>query len=281
MKGAAVKTPIAAAEIGKACVTRAVKKTLTGSDIVTIGIATIPSAVHRAKLRLRSALRLIASLTSIAEQMEKAPGAQSIPKGGIDAAWPPGEPAHGPPVDPGLWRTRGTLGHARSLLGKFLVRRLPNGRVDSRMITEVEAYDGERDLACHASRGRTERTRVLYGCGGIWYVYLCYGMHEMLNLVVGPDGWPAAVLIRGVEGAAGPGRVTRALSIDRRLNAAPAAPPSGLWIEDRGIVVPPRSLRASPRIGVAYAGPVWREKPWRFTFDFPPGRARAGGISRG
>ena len=79
------------------------------------------------------------------------------------------------------------------------------------MITEVEAYDGERDRTCHARFGRTPRSEVLYGAGGVWYVYLCYGVHEMLNLVVGPAGWPAAVLIRGVDGITGPGRLTRAL----------------------------------------------------------------------
>jgi DNA-3-methyladenine glycosylase len=165
-----------------------------------------------------------------------------------------------------LWQSRGALAHARGLLGKHLVRRLPDGRIDARMITEVEAYDGERDLACHAARGRTARTEVLYAAGGVWYVYLCYGIHEMLNLVVGPEGWPSAVLIRGVEGAAGPGRLTKLLSIDRRLNSSPVAALSGLWIEDRGVVVPSRSVRSAPRIGVSYAGPIWAAKPWRFTF---------------
>lgn len=132
------------------------------------------------------------------------------------------------------------------------------------MITEVEAYDGERDQACHARAGRTTRTDVLYGAGGVWYVYLCYGIHEMLNLVVGRVGWPAAVLVRGVEGISGPGRVTKQLGIDRRLNAAPAAPASGLWLEDRGVVVPRKAVAITPRIGVDYAGDVWAAKPWRF-----------------
>ena len=161
------------------------------------------------------------------------------------------------------WQRRATLAHARNLLGKFLVR--PVGV--ARMITEVEAYDGERDLACHARVGRTRRTEVLYGAGGVWYVYLCYGVHEMLNLVVGPRDWPAAVLIRGVEGASGPGRVTRALGIDRRLNGAAVRSASGLWIEDCGVKVPRRLVQVTPRIGVDYAGPVWAKKPWRFSFD--------------
>jgi DNA-3-methyladenine glycosylase len=108
---------------------------------------------------------------------------------------------------------------------------------------------------------------VMYVPGGVWYVYLCYGVHEMLNLVVGPCDWPAAVLIRGVAGCAGPGRVTRAFRVDRRLNGAPAASASGLWLEDRGVKVPRRLVRATPRIGVTYAGSVWARKPWRFTFD--------------
>src|ERR1035437_4999498 len=96
-------------------------------------------------------------------------------------------------------RAKKTVTLARWLLGKHLVRQFPRGCVEARLITEVEAYHGERDLACHARAGRTRRTDVMYAAGGVWYVYLCYGMHEMLNLVVGPRGWPAAVLIRGVE----------------------------------------------------------------------------------
>jgi DNA-3-methyladenine glycosylase len=169
-------------------------------------------------------------------------------------------------IPPEHWHSRGTVGHARGLLGKYLVRRA-EGLSEANMITEVEAYDGENDLACHAAKGRTLRTEVMYGTGGHWYVYLCYGVHEMLNLVVGPEGWPAAVLIRGVEGIAGPGRLTRAWKIDRRLNRAPASPVVGLHIEDRGVQVPPRLIRATPRIGVNYAGPVWSAKPWRFCLD--------------
>jgi DNA-3-methyladenine glycosylase len=135
------------------------------------------------------------------------------------------------------------------------------------MITEVEAYDGERDQACHANKGRTKRTEVMYQAGGIWYVYLCYGVHEMLNLVTGPADYPAAVLIRGVDGIAGPGRLTKHLQIDRQLNGCPARPKSGLHLEDTGLEIPRRHLKASPRIGVNYAGPRWAGKPWRFWFE--------------
>lgn len=164
-------------------------------------------------------------------------------------------------------QTRKTVTLARWLVGKHLVRRLPDGREEARLIVETEAYDGERDLACHARAGRTSRTAVMYGPGGVWYVYLCYGIHEMLNLVVGPRDWPAAILIRGVEGAIGPGRVTKALAIDRSLNAAPASEGSGLWIEDRGVVVPRGGIRATQRIGVDFAGPIWTAKHWRFVWE--------------
>jgi DNA-3-methyladenine glycosylase len=170
-------------------------------------------------------------------------------------------------VEAKVLQEKKTVALARGLLGHHLVRRFADGREEARMIIETEAYDGERDLACHARAGRTARTAVMYEPGGVWYVYLCYGIHEMLNLVVGPAGWPAAVLIRGVEGSSGPGRLTRALQIDRRLNGAPQTEASGRWIEDRGVRVPARLVQRTPRIGVDYAGPVWARKPWRFTFD--------------
>jgi DNA-3-methyladenine glycosylase len=160
-----------------------------------------------------------------------------------------------------------TVALARWLLGKHLVRRFPDGRIDARMIVETEAYNGEADQACHARAGRTKRTEVMYRAGGIWYVYLCYGIHEMLNLVIGPEDFPAAILIRGVEAAVGPGRVTKQLAIDRTLNGTSAVEPeSGLWLEDRGLRVPGRIVQATPRIGIDYAGPIWSEKHWRFTF---------------
>lgn len=166
-----------------------------------------------------------------------------------------------------VWQSKRTVALARWLLGKHLVRRMADGRLDARLITEVEAYHGESDLACHARAGRTRRTEPLYGPGGQWYVYLCYGIHEMLNLVAGPPDWPAAILIRSVEGIVGPGRLTRQLAIDRTLNGLAAQETTGLWIEDRGVTVPRRLLKITPRIGVDYAGEIWANKPWRFTFD--------------
>ncbi len=163
-------------------------------------------------------------------------------------------------------QAKNTVALARWLLGKVLVASSPDGVVHRVRIREVEAYHGENDLACHASKGRTARTEVMYAAGGVWYVYLCYGMHEMLNLVTGPIDQPSAILIRGVEGIAGPGRVTRALGINRRFNTRPAEPGTGLWLEDDGFIVSSRTIQVTPRIGVAYAGPVWAAKPWRFLY---------------
>jgi DNA-3-methyladenine glycosylase len=174
-----------------------------------------------------------------------------------------------------------TVALARWLIGKHLVRRRADGRIETHVITETEAYDGERDLACHARAGRTPRTEVMYAAGGVWYVYLCYGVHEMLNLVVGPEEWPAAVLIRGVAGKAGPGRLTRALDIDRTLNRASAVEPSGgLWLEDDGTPVPRGAIRATPRIGVGFAGPVWAAKPWRFVLEATQPRTGRSALTR-
>ena len=98
-------------------------------------------------------------------------------------------------VEPGEFQSRRTVALARWLLGKVLVRS-DEGLRREHPICEVEAYVGERDLACHASKGRTKRTEVMYAAGGVWYVYLCYGVHEMLNLVTGPKDYPAAILRR-------------------------------------------------------------------------------------
>lgn len=164
---------------------------------------------------------------------------------------------------------RPVLEVAPELLGKYLVVGSRRGGVAAaHMITEVEAYDGAEDLACHASKGKTPRTEVMFGPAGHWYVYLIYGMYDMLNIVTGPEEHAAAVLIRGVEAYDGPGKLTRGLGITREHNAALAAPieagGSGLWIEDRGQVVDSESIERTPRIGVDYAGPEWSQKPWRF-----------------
>jgi len=167
-------------------------------------------------------------------------------------------------IKPEELQDKNTVAMARWLLGKVLVRTAEGVDRGCHVITEVEAYHGEGDLACHASKGRTKRTEIMYKPGGCWYVYLCYGVHEMLNLVTGPAGHPAAILIRGLQTVTGPGRLTKRLEIGRALNGASALPTSGLHLEDHGIVVPRSRIKSGPRIGVDYAGPVWAAKPWRF-----------------
>ena len=151
---------------------------------------------------------------------------------------------------------------ARELLGKYLVRK-EGRKTRAYKIVETEAYVGPHDKASHSSKGRTARTEVMFGPPGRWYVYFTYGMHFMLNIVTGPEGYPAAVLVRSVEGVTGPGRLTKALGVDKALNGKRAVPASGLWIEDRGEDVSPRSVSRTARIGVGYAG-EWAGKPLRY-----------------
>lgn len=165
-----------------------------------------------------------------------------------------------------VFQSQNTVALARDLVGTRLVVRDDLGERTAWRITETEAYHGERDRACHASKGRTGRTEVMYAPGGVWYVYLCYGIHEMLNLVTGPRDFPNAVLIRGLEGLAGPGKLTKALGINRRFNGLAARPATGLWIDDDGFRPAPGEIEATPRIGVDFAGPEWAGKPWRFVW---------------
>ncbi len=160
---------------------------------------------------------------------------------------------------------RATLDVARELLGCRLCRDTGDGVV-SLPITETEAYDGPEDKACHAYKGRTRRTEVMFGPSGHWYVYLCYGMHWMLNIVTGPVDYPAAVLIRGIGEIEGPGRLTRKLQITGDLNTLSATRESGLWIE-QGRTVADKAVWAGPRVGVAYAGPDWSLRPYRLILD--------------
>ena len=184
-----------------------------------------------------------------------------------------------------IFFNRSPINVAKDLLGKFLVCRTKKG-IRRAMITEVEAYDGPQDKACHASKGLTQRTAPMFGPAGHWYVYLIYGMYWMLNIVTGEEGYPAAVLIRGValdflcHGEPyrttklvtskirylrfnGPGKLTKFVSINKRFNALRASPKTGLWIEDRGVVVLEKCIKRTPRIGVEYAG-EWAKKDWRF-----------------
>lgn len=159
---------------------------------------------------------------------------------------------------------RKTLKVARDLLGKFIVRNY-RGRKICGMITETEAYAGEDDLASHASRGRTPRTRVMFGPPGFAYVYLVYGMHCMFNIVTEKEGYPAAVLIRGIEKCQGPGRMSKYLKITKSQNNIDLTG-NELWLEDRGLEIRSSQIKKAPRVGIDYAGHC-REWQWRFILD--------------
>lgn len=151
---------------------------------------------------------------------------------------------------------------AKMLLGKWLCRRLKDGTILKARIVETEAYCGEGGTACHAHCGKTERNAPMYEPGGIAYIYLCYGMHNLLNIVTGAKDYPEAVLIRGVKDHIGPGRVTKFLQIDRTLNREPLTASKRLWIEDDG--TPQLRFKATPRIGIAYATKRDQNRKWRF-----------------
>lgn len=156
---------------------------------------------------------------------------------------------------------RDVLEVAPELPGKSLVLRAPSGEPLHYIIKEVEAYRGEEDLACHAAKGRTSRTEVLYHPGGLLYVYFIYGMYWMLNIVTGPENIPQAVLIRGAGEFNGPGKLTRALGIDRSYYGEDIAASDRIWIEDSGFSP---EIKTSPRIGVNYSGEYWKSRPWRY-----------------
>jgi DNA-3-methyladenine glycosylase len=161
---------------------------------------------------------------------------------------------------------------ARALLGKVLVHGSRAGRV-----VETEAYVGEHDLACHASRGRTARTGILWGPPGRAYVYFVYGMHWCFNAVTGREGRPAAVLVRGLEPLSGfdgpvrldgPARLCRALDITGAQNGADLLTSELRILDAPG--VPGRAVERGPRIGVEYAK-EWARAPLRFWVRGSPG----------
>ena len=169
---------------------------------------------------------------------------------------------------PNSFFNRSAVVVARDLIGCSLVRHLRN-RTLRLLITETEAYEGPHDRASHASRGRTKRNAVMFGKAGVFYVYFVYGMHWMLNVVTGKEGYPAAVLIRGVEGINGPARVTKKLSITGAFTGKPVNRKTGLWFEGREKILS-RHIAKTARIGVAYAGPVWSKKQYRFVLKEEP-----------
>ena len=155
---------------------------------------------------------------------------------------------------------RDVLEVAPELIGKKLVRRFPDGRIEKYRITETEAYRGIEDRACHASKGRTPRTDVMFQEGGTVYVYLIYGQYWLLNIVTGFKEDASAVLIRGMEGFPGPGRVGRELQLDRSFYGESLSTSQRIWIEDAASV---SEIRMSKRVGIEYSG-EWAEKIWRF-----------------
>ena len=178
---------------------------------------------------------------------------------------------------------RSALAVARDLLGCRLVRQI-NGQRLAGLILETEAYQGEEDLGCHASAGKTPRTSVMYGPPGHAYVYFTYGMHWMFNAVTGRINEPGAVLIRAIqplEGQAlmtenrpykagkrgwtdGPAKLTQALAIDKAFNTVDLCTETGaLWIEP-GESIPERRVERSGRIGLNSVPEPWRSIPWRF-----------------
>jgi DNA-3-methyladenine glycosylase len=164
---------------------------------------------------------------------------------------------------PASFFNRPVLIVAHELIGCTLVHRSKNF-IHTFTIHEIEAYDGPDDLACHGRFGKTNRTEAMFGPAGCWYVYLVYGMHLMLNIVTGPEGYPAAILIRGAGEFTGPGKLTKALHIDKSLNQKLAEPGNGLWIASRMRDISPSEIIQTPRIGVDYAGPHWATVPYRF-----------------
>ena len=145
---------------------------------------------------------------------------------------------------------------AHDLVGKLLIH---NGEM--LRISETEAYCGEADTACHAHKGRTKRTEVMYGDAGTIYIYLCYGMHWLLNIVTGEKEQPEAVLIRACVEAPGPGRLTRKLGITGTLNGKSVVDSEELWLADDGFVC---NVSTDKRVGIGYASQEDQDRLWRF-----------------
>lgn len=145
---------------------------------------------------------------------------------------------------------------ARDLVGKVIVCG------DKRLrITETEAYCGENDTACHAHKGRTKRTEIMYRKAGTLYIYLCYGMHWLMNIVTGEENQPEAVLIRACAEAPGPGRLTKALGIDGSLNGQSICDNLAICLEDDGFIC---QVTTDKRVGIGYASQEDQDRPWRF-----------------
>jgi len=167
-------------------------------------------------------------------------------------------------LSPGFYE-RDVLVVAPELLGKMLIKRSDQG-LFSYMITEVEAYGGIEDQASHARFGKTVRNSVMFGPGGILYIYFIYGMYWMMNIVTGTTGQAQAILIRGLGDISGPGRVGRILAVDRSYNGENLFTSDRIWVEDHKVE---SVVIQKPRFGIDYAGEPWKSKPWRYTMAPP------------
>ena len=196
------------------------------------------------------------------------------------------------PIDPDLV-SGDVVAAARRLLGALLIRDDVDGRRVGRIV-ETEAYAGTHDRASHARAGRTQRTAPMFGPAGRAYVYLVYGMHHCLNVVSGPEGEAAAVLIRALEPlvglelmrerrgaggpdarlAAGPARACQALAVDRSFSEDDLLTPGRLWLASPPTPLPDEDVISGPRVGVEYAGPEWAARPWRFGLAGSPALSR-------
>lgn len=164
-------------------------------------------------------------------------------------------------LDAGFFK-RDALEIAPLLLGMQLVRQFEDGSRLTLDISEVEVYRGEDDRGCHAAKGRTPRTEVMYHEGGRVYVYLIYGMYWLLNITTGPANHPQAILIRGTRQFAGPGRIGRALQLDKSFYGEELTSSQRLWVTSNG--QSHGEIVTMPRVGIDYAGAYWAEIPWRY-----------------
>lgn len=153
---------------------------------------------------------------------------------------------------------------ARKLLGKKIVRVIPDGGKITAVITETEAYLGVKDKASHSFGGRrTKRNEIMYGKAGHTYVYFTYGMHWLLNIITSKVGVPQGVLIRAIDKAEGPARLTKYLKIDKDFYGEDIVKSQRLWIENTALSVKNANIQILPRIGIDYAE-EWKDKPLRF-----------------
>jgi len=152
---------------------------------------------------------------------------------------------------------------ARALLGKKIVRKMPNGELLSFTLSEAEAYLGEEDKASHARFGKTTRNAPMFMQGGTIYVYFVYGMHYMLNIVSGKEGDPQAVLLRGALEVEGPARLAKALHIDKSFSGKVLGEENLLWVEEGELKDRDFQIIEASRVGIGYAGD-WKDKPLRF-----------------